>query len=167
MANLFDPEFDDETERRGFACRRARLGRQAGAEALGASLYEVPPGQATFPYHWHSANEELLIVLRGRPSLRTSQGWRQLSEGEVVAFPTGERGAHQVLNRTEEVVRFLVVSEMKAPEMSLYPDTDKIGILGRPPGAPDDPDEIFGFFHRGDETDYWEGEQPPGKAPEG
>jgi uncharacterized cupin superfamily protein len=158
--NLFDPEFES-SERPGFTYRRARLGRQAGAERLGASLYELPPDQATFPYHWHSANEELLIVLRGTPALRTPEGWHELAEGEVVAFPTGERGAHQIANRTQEPVRFLVVSEMNAPEMSLYPDTEKIGILGRPPGAPDDPDEIFGFFRRDQSTDYWDGEEPP------
>ena len=161
MANVFEPRFDDEPRREGFSYRRARLGRQAGAERLGASLYELPTGQATFPYHWHSANEELLIVLRGRPSLRGPDGWRELDEGEVVSFPTGERGAHQVLNRSAETVRFLVLSEMNAPEMSLYPDTDRIGILGRAPGSPDDPDEIFGFFRREQATDYWEGEEPP------
>lgn len=161
MANLFEPEFDPPSEREGFSYRRARLGRQAGSQRLGASLYEVPPGQATFPYHWHSANEELLIVLAGKPWLRTPPGWRELAEGEIVALPVGEDGAHQVLNRSKDLVRFLVVSEMNAPEMSLYPDTKKIGILGRAPGSPDDPDEIFEFFRREDATDYWEGEEPP------
>src|SRR5215208_3928286 len=137
-ANAFDPEFE-ESERPGFTYKRARLGRQAGAERLGASLYEVPPGNATFPYHWHGANEELLIVLSGWPSLRTPDGWRDLSEGEVVAFHTGEEGAHQIANRSEEAVRFLVVSEMRAPEMSGYPDTGKVGVLDRAPGAPDAP----------------------------
>lgn len=160
MTNLFEPEFEP-TERPGFTYRRARLGRQAGAERLGASLYEVTPGEATFPYHWHSANEELLIVLRGRPSLRTPDGWRELAEGEVVSFRTGERGAHQLLNRSDETVRFLVVSEMNAPEMSLYPDSDKIGIFGRPPGTPSEPGEIFGVFRREDETSYWQDEEPP------
>ena len=61
-------------------------------------MYEIPPGNANCPYHYHFANEELLIVLRGRPHLRTPDGWRQLEEGEVVAFPIGERGAHQVVN---------------------------------------------------------------------
>jgi uncharacterized cupin superfamily protein len=162
MANVLEPEFDDEPERAGFTYRRARLGRQAGAERLGASLYELPPGEATFPYHWHSANEELLIVLHGRPSLRSPDGWRELAEGEVVSFAAGERGAHQVHNRSAEAVRFLVVSEMNAPEMSVYPDTDKIGVLGRAPGSPDDPDEIVGFFRREQATDYWDGEEPPG-----
>jgi uncharacterized cupin superfamily protein len=163
VANVFEPEFDDQVDRPGFTRRRARLGRQAGSERLGASLYEVPPGQATFPYHWHSANEELLIVLRGRPSLRTPEGWRELAEGEVVAFPVEERGAHQVMNRTDETVRFLIVSEMNAPEVSVYPDTGRVGALTRAPGSPDDPNEIAAFFGLDDQQDYWEGEPPPGE----
>jgi uncharacterized cupin superfamily protein len=160
VTNLWEPEFED-SERPGFTYRRARVGRQAGSERLGASLYEVPPGNATFPYHWHSANEELLIVLSGNPSLRSPEGWRELNEGEVVAFRTGEEGAHQIANRSEEVVRFLVVSEMRAPEMSGYPDTAKVGVLERAPGSPDTPDERFYFFSEADATDYWEGEEPP------
>ncbi len=52
-------------------------------------------------------------MLRGQPDLRTPEGWRRLEEGEVVAFPVGERGAHQLLNRTDEHVRVLMVSEMR------------------------------------------------------
>ena len=70
MTSIFEPEFDSEQDGDGFTYRRARIGWQVGSERLGASLYEVPPGQGTFPYHWHSANEEMLIVLSGRPSLR-------------------------------------------------------------------------------------------------
>src|SRR5919109_4786243 len=114
MANVFKPDFDAHEQRPGFTSRRARIGWQAGTERLGASVYEVPPGQATFPYHWHSANEEMLIVLSGRPSLRAPGGWRELDEGEVVAFPVGPDGAHQVVNRGDEAVRFLLVSEMNA-----------------------------------------------------
>ena len=105
MPNVFEPSFDDSSERSGFTSRRARLGRQAGAERLGALLYELPPGQSPWPYHAHLGNEELLMVLRGRPHLRTPDGWRELAEGEVVSFPVGERGAHQVQNRTDEAVR--------------------------------------------------------------
>jgi uncharacterized cupin superfamily protein len=164
MPNAFDPEFDAGEERPGFTYRRARLGRQAGAQRLGASLYELPPGNATFPYHAHTANEELLIVHRGRPSLRTPGGWRDLDEGDVVSFPTGPDGAHQVANRTDETVRFLVVSEMNSPEVSFYPDTGRVGALERAPGSPPDPDEFTGFFRRDEATDYWEGELPPDQS---
>ena len=160
-ANVHEPNFDAGEERPGFEFRRARLGRQAGAERLGASLYEVPPGKACFPYHSHTANEEMLIVLRGRPSLRTPDGWRELAEGEVVSFPAGPRGAHQVQNRTDEDVRFLMISEMRAPEVNLYPDSGKIGAMERAPGSPPAADAFVGFFRRDAATDYWEGEPEP------
>ena len=102
MANVFDPDFDSERDRPGFTSRRAMLGRQAGSERLGVSLFELAPEQAPFPLHYHLGNEELLIVLRGTPTLRTLEGERELAEGEVVAFPLGERGAHQIVNRTDQ-----------------------------------------------------------------
>ncbi len=161
MANLYEPEFDGSSDRDGFTYRRAKLGAQAGAVRLGASLYEIPPGEATFPYHAHFGNEEMLIVLEGRPSLRTPDGWRELDPGDVVSFKVGSEGAHQVMNRGEEPARVLVVSEMNAPEVSVYPDTDKILAATRPPGGAGDPDDIFETFRRKDAADYWEGEEPP------
>jgi len=161
MANLFDPEFDEESSRPGFGWKRARLGRQAGGERLGASLYELPPGQASFPYHAHFANEEMLVVVSGRPSLRTEEGWRELPPGEIVSFPVGRDGAHQIANRTEEPVRVLLVSEMNAPEVSFYPDSNKILAGTRPPGGEEGEDDVFEAFRLADVTDYWEGEEPP------
>jgi uncharacterized cupin superfamily protein len=162
-ANAFEPDFDADQERAGFSYRRARIGRQAGAERLGASLYEIPPGQSTFPYHFQLANEEMLVVLRGRPHLRTPEGWRRLEEGELVAFPTGERGAHQLHNHGDEPARVLVISEMRAPELSVYPDSGKFLAGDRPPGAvADEQGVLFATFRLSDEVGYWEGEEPPG-----
>ena len=158
--SVFEPEFERH-ERLGFTYRRARIGRHAATERLGASLYEIPPGQATFPYHWHSANEELMIVLEGRPSLRTPEGWRELEPGEVVSFPRGPDGAHQLHNRSEATARLLIVSEMNAPEVCGYPDSGKLSAATRPPGSPEDPEEVFGFFPREAEVDYWHGEPGP------
>ena len=84
-ANLFEPEFDTASERDGFRSRRARLARQAGCEHLGASLYELEPGSAAFPMHYHLGNEELLIVIAGEPSLRTRGGERRLRAGDTEA----------------------------------------------------------------------------------
>ena len=159
MPNVFNPDFDADQDRPGFTYRRAKLAQQAGGERLGVSLYEIPPGQATFPYHVHTANEELLIVLDGTPSLRTPAGWRELARGEVVAFRVGEEGAHQVANRSDGPARVLVLSTMMAPEVNLYPDSGKLMAATRAPGAAGE-----GFqesFRREDATDYWEGEDPP------
>ena len=159
MPNIFAPDFDADQDRPGFTYRRAKLGQQAGARRLGASLYEIPPGQATFPYHAHTANEELLIVLDGSPSLRTPDGWRRLVKGEMVALPAGEGRAHQVANQSETAARVLLVSTMVAPEINLYPDIAKLMAATRAPGATGE-----GFqepYLRDDATDYWEGEEPP------
>ncbi len=159
MPNLFEPDFDAEQDRPGFRWRRARLSAQAGGERLGASLFQLDPGQASFPLHYHLANEELLFVLRGRPTLRTSAGERELEEGEVVAFPRGEGGAHQLINRRDEPVRFAIVSEMVGPDLVVYPDSGKVGARERPPGSLDR-GLALSFFER-DAVDYFECEERP------
>jgi uncharacterized cupin superfamily protein len=70
-----------------------------------------------------------LIVLDGRLDLRTAAGWRELPQGEVVAFPRGERGAHGYRNNGDRPVRVLVVSEMEGPNISVYPDSNQIGVF--------------------------------------
>jgi uncharacterized cupin superfamily protein len=159
VSNLFSPDFEEPSEQEGFVSRRARVGRQAGAQALGASVYELPPGQAAWPYHAHLANEEMLVVLEGRPSLRTPDGWCELDEGELVAFVTGSEGAHQVVNRSDRPVRFLMLSEMNAPEIALYPDSGKVGLFGRAPGSADK--GFTEYLRRDAQAGYWEGEEPP------
>jgi uncharacterized cupin superfamily protein len=154
MPNLNDPRFTDR-DHDGFRSRRWRVGDDAGSERLGASVWEVPPGEAAYPYHWHLVEEELIVVLAGRPSLRTSGGWRELSEGEVIAFRVGEEGAHQLVNRTEEPVRFLSISTSGTPEICIYPDSNKLGAYGRADS------ELRELYFRSDAVDYWEGEEPP------
>ena len=89
MSSVFEPQWDAEQDRLPCHWRRARIGRQAGSEKLGASLYELPPGASTWPLHVHHANEELMIALAGRPTLRALDGERVLEPGEVVACPPG------------------------------------------------------------------------------
>jgi uncharacterized cupin superfamily protein len=156
--NIYSPTFDDESDREGFSYRDSWLGAQAGAERLGGSLYEIEPGQATFPYHWHTANEELLLVLEGTVTLREPDGTREAAAGEVVAFPRGERGAHQLSNRGETTARFLVLSEMNWPDPCVYPDSGKVGVRLLPPGEGDARRRVF---IEADSVDYWAGERPP------
>ena len=158
-ANVFAPRFDAESERDGFRYRDAWIRHQAGGERLGASVYEIDPGQSTFPYHWHAGNEEMLIVLRGTVALRTPDGWRELTEGELVGFPRGERGAHQVLNDGSEIARVLMISEMNGPEVCVYPDSGKVGPSEAAPGSGDQ--GLALDFLAADAVDYWQGEGPP------
>jgi uncharacterized cupin superfamily protein len=158
VPNVFDPKWDAEQDRPPFTWRRARLGQQAGGEKLGASLYELPPGASSFPLHAHHANEELIVVLVGRPTLRTLGSERTLEPGEVVACCTGRRGAHRLDNRSDHPVQVLIVSTMVAPELNEYPDSGKLWARNYPPGgAPvDDPVELIARPEDG--ADYLDGE---------
>jgi uncharacterized cupin superfamily protein len=135
MPNLFDPEWDAERDQDGFRWRRAFLARQAGARRLGASLFAVPPGGATFPLHAHLHNEELLLVLAGRPTLIGRDTERELAEGEVVSFPAGPAGAHRIENRTEDEVRLVLVSTMLAPEVNLMLEDGTAWVRDYVPGS--------------------------------
>jgi uncharacterized cupin superfamily protein len=120
-------EYDDE-DPEGFRAGLARLGKVLGGEDSGISVYELPPGQAVCPYHYEVGEEEWLLVLSGRPTVRTPAGSEPLDPWDVVRFPKGPTGAHGVYNRTEETCRVLMFSTVLTPTATVYPDSDKVGI---------------------------------------
>ena len=136
-------------ERPGFRWRRMRI----AGDNLGASLYELPPGERTWPYHYELGNDELLVVVAGRPTLRDPEGERELEPGDCVLFPSGPEGAHQVINRSDEPARVLLVSNFALPRAAVQVDSGKLMIRwGR------EPDESL-WFRRDDAAGYWEGEE--------
>jgi uncharacterized cupin superfamily protein len=96
---------------------------------IGASVMELPPNAAGSPYHFHHGHEEILVVLRGRPMLRTPDGERQLNEGEVVHFVCGPAGAHKLSNPTRDSVRYLFMSNLASPDAVEYPDTQQLSVM--------------------------------------
>jgi uncharacterized cupin superfamily protein len=130
-----------------------RFGPQLGAADTGATLYEIPPGEAICPYHYEYPNEEWVIVLDGDPTLRTPEGERTLRAGDVVCFPVGPAGAHRVYNGGDEPVRVALFSNTHEFGIIEYPDSDKIGIWGRHDEALDH------MTRRSPDLDYWEGER--------
>ncbi len=154
MVNVYKPSFEDGQRPEGFRARRARIGYELGSELIGASLWELPPGEAAYPYHFHYSDEEIVIVLSGRPTLRTPEGVRELEEGEAIRFPLGEEGAHQIRNDSGETATFLAISSHGRPDVVVYPDSDKIGFGERLPRG----GGMRAFFRRGDGVDYFEGE---------
>jgi len=123
--------------------------RVAG-DHLGASLYELPPGESTFPYHYELGNDELLVVVAGRPVLRDPDGERQLEPGDCILFPSGPAGAHQIFNRSGEPVRVLLVSNFALPRAAVQEDAEKVMIRWG---------DVAGerlSFRRENAVDYWE-----------
>ncbi|MBA3244637.1 MAG: cupin domain-containing protein [Actinobacteria bacterium] len=155
-ANLFSLEIPRRdgpgNEPPGYAAHEVRVGPLIGSKLLGATIYELPSGQSNCPYHYEYGNEEWLIVIAGRPSLRHPVGEDELVAGDIVCFPEGPAGAHKLTNRTDETVRFAILSTKQSPAVAVYPDSDKLAIwrLG------DHRDNLI--TRRAAAVDYWEGE---------
>ena len=150
--NLNGDEWDRVEDRPGWRSKDAWVGAHIDAELIGGSMYELEPGDRLWPYHTHHANEEWMIVLRGRPTLRTPEGEQELAEGDVVAFPRGAPGAHQITNRTTDApIRVLMLSTLLSPDVVEYLDSGKIAVVDA------QGKRLFRSF-RGADAEYWEGE---------
>ena len=127
--SISEPDFTyDPDDAEGFRSGMFRLGGDLGAERTGTTVYELPPGQSVCPYHYEYGEEEWLLVLQGRPSVRTPDGTDRVEPNEVVFFPMGPAGAHQVINDTDETVRVLMWSMITIPTGTAYPDSDKVAL---------------------------------------
>ncbi len=127
--SISSPSFTyDDTDPEGFRAGMFRLNAEVGSEQTGTTIYELPPGQAVCPYHYEYGEEEWMLVLAGRPTVRTPEGAEQLDPDDVVFFPMGPDGAHQIRNDSDETVRIAMWSTVVVPSATAYPDSDKVGI---------------------------------------
>jgi len=146
--NLFDAELElDADDPPGYGTSYVRLAATLGMELLALNVFELPPGQSVCPYHYENAEEEWIVVLSGRPTLRTPEGERELEPWDCAFCPTGEEGAHKVTNNTDEPARLFIWSNHLAVATSVYPDSGKVGAW--PPGK---------LFRLDGAVDYWDGE---------
>ena len=140
---------------------RLDVAQAVGSDATAMFVYDIAPGRASSPYHYEYA-EEWLLVVDGALVLRAPDGEHNLERGDLVHFPAGPDGAHKVMNRSDAPARTLVFSSAREPAVSVYPDSDKIGVW---PG--NEADELI--FERGSavpwshgEDGWHEADPPPG-----
>jgi uncharacterized cupin superfamily protein len=148
--NATEPRYDSD-DPPGYHAGYARLGPLLGATKLGATIYELPPGQSNCPYHYEYGCEEWLLVLEGEVTVRHPEGESVLRPGDVACFPEGAEGAHKLSNLGDATVRLVMLSTKGDPGVAVYPDSDKIGVW---PG--DDRDTIM--VRRASNVSYWDGE---------
>ena len=158
MENIYANEWDAHEDHPGYEWDRIRLARRLGGEQLGASIYVLGPGQKSFPYHFHHANEEMLIVLEGSVTVRTQQGEHAAVRGDTLIFKRGPEGAHQVINASADESRILMISTMVEPDVTEYPDSGKVGVFaGRAPGESGKA-SLWKYLDATAELDYFDGE---------
>ncbi len=117
-----------ESEPAPFNADAFDVGRYIGAEKLGYQLARLHKGQAFCPLHWHTREEELFVVLSGRPTLRTPRGTQQLRPGDCIAFRTEPNAAHRLENHADEPAVVLLVANTDKGDVCYYPDSKKFVV---------------------------------------
>lgn len=147
------------TERGETMFKRKQLGEAAGGDDLGCSLYELPAGKRSWPYHYHTANEEAIYVLAGEGTLRCDGETATISAGDYVNFAADASGGHRIINDSEGPLRYLAVSTMTEPDVTVYPDSEKFGVyVDSPPGGREER-TLEGYYEQDADVDYWDDEE--------
>ncbi|AHW60897.1 Cupin domain-containing protein [Draconibacterium orientale] len=95
-----------------------------------ANFVEVEPGNYAYGYHYHEANEEVFYFISGTGVVRTIDGEIDVKAGDVIGFPTGEKGVHVVLNKSEnEKLVYIDFGTTSLPEVVHLPDFNKIMVI--------------------------------------
>jgi uncharacterized cupin superfamily protein len=145
-----------EYDRGSSRFRRKQLSSAADATELGCSLYELAAGDRSWPYHYHTANEEAIFVLEGEGTLRCEERVQPLEAGDFAAFPATRDGGHRIVNDGDGVLRYLLVSTMVEPDVTVYPEMGKIGVfIGAPPGGQGER-SLHGYYRLDEDVEYWE-----------
>jgi uncharacterized cupin superfamily protein len=117
---------------------RIDVARALGSTEIAMYVYDLAPGESSSPYHYEYA-EEWLLVVEGSVVVRRPDGEETLDRGDLVRFAAGPAGAHKVMNRSETPARTLLFSSARLPAVSVYPDSNKLGVW---PGSDED-DLVF------------------------
>lgn len=143
----------------GSGFHHQELSRRADTDRLGCSIYRLEPGATSWPYHYHTANEEAIFVLEGTGTIHLAGEEREIEAGDFVGLPVGEDGAHRVENPGDADLRYLCVSTMVEPDIAVYPEQNMVGLFaGAAPGRTPDERSLHRYLRADAEVDYWSGE---------
>lgn len=149
-SKIADLSAKHKTLHEGYEYTRRNFVPRGQANHTQVSVYEVPPQKAAYPYHYYLQEEETFYILSGEGLLKTSEGEKRVSAGDMLFFPAGSEGAHKLTNTslTEKLVYidFDVIHDLDA---AIYPDSGKIGVWGK---------DINRVYPLDANVDYYEGE---------
>lgn len=160
ILNLDQLEFSSHSHGDSFEADFAPVANRLTAEKLGYRVTRVPPGKRAWPLHAHYVNEELFFVLSGTGSVKIGTEVHEIREGDFISAPPSPEEPHQIINDSDSMLTYICVSTMLEPEVAVYPDSDKIGVVaGSPPGRVDNKSGIFKFIKMDSGVGYWDGEE--------
>lgn len=149
-AKIEDIPVSHKCEHEGYEYFRRKFVPFGASDHTHVCVYEIPPMKSAYPYHFHYKTEETFYIISGIGILKTPEGEKKVSAGELLFFPAGESGAHKLTNASEtEKLVYIDFEATHELDVAVYPESDKIGIWGM---------GINQMFPKAAEVDYYEGE---------
>lgn len=101
-------------------------------DTCSAAFIEVPVGKYAFGYHYHDQSEEIFYIVSGTGKLRSAYGEKDVKAGDMLCFPTGEKGAHVLANASETEPLVFIDFDVKSSKADIVtlPDIGKMMISG-------------------------------------
>ncbi len=144
------PPWEDHGKGQRFGIRFRELGEFGGGTHVGVCLEVLEPGKQSNPAHYHMLEEEHLLILEGKATLRLGERTYPMSAGDYVCFPAGQKAGHCLINHGSEPCRFLIIGERNPNDVMVYPDSDKVRVRA-----------LDENYRRSPRMDYWDGEDVP------
>ena len=92
---------------------------------FGANLVTLESGAWSSQRHWHSHEDEMLVVLAGQAVLVEDDGESLLKPGDIACFPAGVSNGHHLQNRSSKPCQFLAIGTDRVDvDECHYPDID-------------------------------------------
>jgi len=135
-----------------------KLNRLVGSDDYVFDIKNIGPGHFSYPYHYHYNCEEIFVILSGSITLRTPEGFTELSEGDVIFFEKGPSGAHQLYNHTHKLCSYLDIKSNKDLDICEYPDSKKINIINENVDISLKGENVGYFYGEDHVRDFWKQE---------
>ena len=128
------------------------LAKTFGAQKLGFHLEVIDPKNFSCPYHYHTHEEELFVVLEGEAIVRRNNEFRKVGPGDVIFYEVGANTAHNMYNHTDKPFKFLAISNTSDQDVCYYPDSKKVSS---PTGFQQDGKVVPYYHDEENPAQYW------------
>jgi len=150
IKNIQDEPYTHKSEHPDYEYKKQQIVGRGSSDQCIVSVYEIPPGKAAYPFHYHTKNEEVFFIIKGCGKLRTPEGEQLVGEGDFMFFSANGDGAHKLINISEtEPLVYIDFDTKNDIDVAIYPDSNKIGIWGK---------DINRLYNMSSAVDYYENE---------
>lgn len=91
-----------------------------------ALIETLTAGSKSSILHWHSSEDEMVLMLSGTVTLHQGDERIELTKGDAACFKAGDPVGHCLENTSRKDASYLVIGTRKSQDTVTYPGRDRI-----------------------------------------